>query len=925
MWKPRRLIKFCFSVLLVVALLFYGWPLPRLAHASPGTRVRTVEFFGGQLVDNDGIGENVQRDLAVQSFSLSESSVDIIDAYVEISAQIGMTTATTYASSFIYFDADSGTPTPVAYTSTADLGNNSGESQAIRFRANVISESDIAAYTGGGTAKNFQISYCFATTGSCTGTATVNIQAVNAKLVITYTYDDTSSTQTNTVVYPLESASETGSKTASQASCTMDSNCPTFSYNAVIPEISSQLSQWFYLQTGADVLRFGTWSPASDIGGNPGGDDSVGVYFNDVLSNNGGWYDWLLSGVDGYANNSSQSLEISTNATAITVLGGENYITYTYANSAATKTKTVVFPAGELITSNADSAKSVLTGSTVYFPETGVDVQKAWFRVHASRNATSGSAGSLAVTAKVGSNSETATTTYSIAADTEVFSSDGYFVHLIPSTEYSELEAATASSGKTVQAAAQWTANAGGAVSAELVITYTYTSDAYGYLVTQNLFAGQQTAAPATSYTTSTGAINPKIAETVGTRTIRGVSLRMSAKNTGTTANEDVGANLTTSTCTASNTSTAQTDTELTRVMLWKNVTGTVTTNDATTYTACYSSGEASVFSGVLIITYQWDNHPIINIGTNGAQTTNVNVNSANNYIGNFTAIRTAGSTNGTITAITVKETGTINANTNLANLDIYYEAGCGGYSGLESLFGTTASFNGSEQATVSGTLSGISTSEICLYAIVDVGSGASGGQTIEFEITNPYTGVTLSSGGVTPTTTVAIAGTTTVNESTPVLTFSISDNSIGFGTLSSSAARYATGDGAGDVSEAGAHDVVVGTNAANGYTLTATGTTLTSGANTITAIGSSNTASSAGSEQFGIRATATGGSGAVSAPYAASGFAFDTAAFPDEVAAASGTSVDTVYSVRYLANISPTTEAGAYAATVTYVVTGTF
>ncbi len=166
------------------------------------------------------------------------------------------------------------------------------------------------------------------------------------------------------------------------------------------------------------------------------------------------------------------------------------------------------------------------------------------------------------------------------------------------------------------------------------------------------------------------------------------------------------------------------------------------------------------------------------------------------------------------------------------------------------------------------------------------------------------------------------VAVSATVDES---LSFSISDNSIGFGTLSSSAARYATGDGAGDVSEAGAHDVVVGTNAANGYTLTATGTTLTSGANTITAIGSSNTASSAGSEQFGIRATATGGSGAVSAPYAASGFAFDTAAFPDEVAASTGPSADTTYSVRYLANISSNTEAGAYTSTITYTATANF
>jgi hypothetical protein len=71
-------------------------------------------------------------------------------------------------------------------------------------------------------------------------------------------------------------------------------------------------------------------------------------------------------------------------------------------------------------------------------------------------------------------------------------------------------------------------------------------------------------------------------------------------------------------------------------------------------------------------------------------------------------------------------------------------------------------------------------------------------------------------------------------------LTFSISDNSIGFGTLSSSAARFATGDEAGTGSEAEAHTLAA-PNAASGYTTTLKGATLTSGAATITAIGGSN------------------------------------------------------------------------------------
>lgn len=165
------------------------------------------------------------------------------------------------------------------------------------------------------------------------------------------------------------------------------------------------------------------------------------------------------------------------------------------------------------------------------------------------------------------------------------------------------------------------------------------------------------------------------------------------------------------------------------------------------------------------------------------------------------------------------------------------------------------------------------------------------------------------------------VAVTAVVDES---LTFTISDNSVEFGTLTSTDDFFAD-DSNGNATEVEAHTIVVGTNASNGYTITVNGTTLTSGLNTISAIGSSNTASTAGTEQFGLRMTASGGSGAVTAPYAASGFALDTAAFPDEVASAAGSSANTTYSVRYVANITSSTEAGAYSSTLTYVATANF
>ncbi len=155
-------------------------------------------------------------------------------------------------------------------------------------------------------------------------------------------------------------------------------------------------------------------------------------------------------------------------------------------------------------------------------------------------------------------------------------------------------------------------------------------------------------------------------------------------------------------------------------------------------------------------------------------------------------------------------------------------------------------------------------------------------------------------------------------------ITFSISDSTIGFGTLTSADDFFASGNLLGSATEAEAHNLIVGTNASNGYTMSLNGATLTSGAHTI-ATSSTNAASSVGTEQFGLRMTASGGSGTVSVPYAASGFAFDSLAFPDQVASASVSSANTTYSARYIGNITAQTEAGDYTATLTYVATANF
>jgi hypothetical protein len=173
------------------------------------------------------------------------------------------------------------------------------------------------------------------------------------------------------------------------------------------------------------------------------------------------------------------------------------------------------------------------------------------------------------------------------------------------------------------------------------------------------------------------------------------------------------------------------------------------------------------------------------------------------------------------------------------------------------------------------------------------------------------------------------VAVTGTVAQS---LTFTISTSTIYFGTLSSGAAKFASSTNtSGDSTETIAHTLAVSTNAASGFTITVRGQTLTSqenSANTITAIGGTAASSTAGTEQFAIRATESGGSGVTVDPTfsAATSYGYDaTATTSATFATGSGATPASTLSLRYLANIAAITEAGTYAATLTYVATANF
>ena len=222
----------------------------------------------------------------------------------------------------------------------------------------------------------------------------------------------------------------------------------------------------------------------------------------------------------------------------------------------------------------------------------------------------------------------------------------------------------------------------------------------------------------------------------------------------------------------------------------------------------------------------------------------------------------------------------------------------------------------------------------------VKLGGNATFGATGTTTLTNPASAtssVILIAGsfGDTGSITVTIVTDDTVSMTGTVnqtLTFTISTSTIYFGSLNSGAAKYASSTNtAGDTSETAAHTLAIATNAPSGFSLSVRGQTLTSqqnSANTITAIGATAASSTPGTEQFGIRATESGGIGtAVSSPFQFSssyGYA-GTATTSVTLATGTGSTPTSTYSLRYLANIAAITEAGTYAASLVYVATANF
>ncbi|OGI71604.1 hypothetical protein A3J61_01665 [Candidatus Nomurabacteria bacterium RIFCSPHIGHO2_02_FULL_38_15] len=204
-------------------------------------------------------------------------------------------------------------------------------------------------------------------------------------------------------------------------------------------------------------------------------------------------------------------------------------------------------------------------------------------------------------------------------------------------------------------------------------------------------------------------------------------------------------------------------------------------------------------------------------------------------------------------------------------------------------------------------------------------------------------TGVEQITNGSAGTTTLVLSGTFTdsgtaamsiiANDQVvitatvaPTITFTVSDNTIEFGTLSTSAATWADNAG-GSTTDVAAHTLTAATNATGGYIVSYNGATLTSGSDTITVAAQTDDANGdPGEEQFGL-GISTDGDATITSGYSNAGTPDWTwvASTTTTIITETGPTATETFSMRYLANIAATTEAGAYTTTVTYIATGTF
>lgn len=193
--------------------------------------------------------------------------------------------------------------------------------------------------------------------------------------------------------------------------------------------------------------------------------------------------------------------------------------------------------------------------------------------------------------------------------------------------------------------------------------------------------------------------------------------------------------------------------------------------SDQRIYAAWYDTTDDDIFGNTV-----YDTAPGIRVGTASSQIAVVRATSTDIHIGGAFVIQENLRTRD-ITSVTLTETGSVNAESGLDNIKLFYESDttypydCASisYSGSEPMFtfADTDGFSGPDGTSTFSTTTTISvatTSALCLYPVMDITNEAANLSTIDIEISDPVNDIVATLGAeILPTTTVALTGSTTV------------------------------------------------------------------------------------------------------------------------------------------------------------------
>jgi type II secretory pathway pseudopilin PulG len=198
-----------------------------------------------------------------------------------------------------------------------------------------------------------------------------------------------------------------------------------------------------------------------------------------------------------------------------------------------------------------------------------------------------------------------------------------------------------------------------------------------------------------------------------------------------------------------------------------------VSTAVAQRATLTVTGGDNEERNSVMVVYNLYDPDDVL-LDSSGTQITSTLEGSANVYLGGaFRLSDQTGSRN--VTGIRISENGTIDAAADFDNIKLFYDVDTSApydcasetYSGSESQFGATDTdgMSGPDgYSQMNGSVSISQTRTMCVYVVADIGIGADKDETIDLEISDPTTQVSVSSGTMIPSSAVTLSGTTKID-----------------------------------------------------------------------------------------------------------------------------------------------------------------